>query len=141
LPLLFLRGSMKRSLIKRTPFEKGTPSERKKLHDKAWRIQRKIVILRDKMCITCGSTHLLQAGHFLHNCLDFDLRNINAQCKRCNYFLNGKLGEYRGYLENKYGKDIVAELKIAKKLEKKLYPWEYELIIADLKEMLKEMNG
>jgi hypothetical protein len=134
---------MKRSLIKRSTFKKGTQTSeislRKQLHSKAWKLMSQYVRVRDKnTCVTCDKcTKNLHAGHFLHNCLDFDLRNINAQCEQCNTFLHGNLSEYRGYLEKKYGKDIVAELKIAKKLEKKLYPWELELIIADLQKMLE----
>lgn len=98
------------------------------------------VRLRDRKCVTCDKRlpiKKLQAGHFLHNCLDFDFRNINAQCEHCNYFLNGNLSEYRAYLEKKYGPDIVPILKIAKKLEKKLSLWELELIIYDLQKTLK----
>lgn len=70
---------------------------------RAWKAFSRWVIDRDKRCITCGSTHNLQAGHFHHAVLDFDEINVNAQCARCNKWLHGNLSDYSAYLVEKYG--------------------------------------
>lgn len=81
----------------------------------AWDTFSKWIRARDKKCVTCGSRNTLQAGHFWHNCLDFDEININAQCARCNKWLSGNLAVYANYLIDKYG------IKEFKDLEKRHY--------------------
>lgn len=81
------------------------------LHKKAWAVFSKWVRERDKRCVTCGSTNGLQAGHFWHNCLDFDEININAQCSQCNHYMSGNLAPYSVYLIRKYGKEAFEELE------------------------------
>lgn len=64
-------------------------------------------------CITCGKTlpwQLMDAGHFVHNKLDFKEENINPQCTRCNRFLHGNLGVYAVWLDNWYGKGTAERL-------------------------------
>lgn len=36
----------------------------------------------------------MNAGHFIHNTLDFDDMNIHAQCIRCNRHLHGNAAVY-----------------------------------------------
>lgn len=36
----------------------------------------------------------MDAGHYIHNKLDYDHRNLKPQCSRCNRFLHGNLGIY-----------------------------------------------
>ena len=105
---------MKRSPLKRKPFKKkkaGDLSEIKKLLKKAWNLMSIYVRLRDGKCITCNSRLNLQAGHFIHGKLDFDERNINAQCRRCNFFKSGNLADYAVYLEDKFGYGIIQDLQ------------------------------
>jgi hypothetical protein len=90
-------------------------SPKKILKDKAWKTFSKWIRNRDKQCVCCGSTNNLQAGHYWHNCLDFDEENINAQCARCNKWLSGNLATYGMYLLNKLG------TKKFKALEKRHY--------------------
>jgi len=71
--------------------------------NRAWDTFSKWIRERDKRCVTCGATEGLQAGHFWHNCLDFDEMNINAQCARCNHYLSGNLAVYASYLIAKHG--------------------------------------
>ncbi len=82
------------------------------LHDKAWAVFSKWVRARDGRCITCGSYDTLQAGHFWHNCLDFDEMNINAQCSACNHYRSGNLALYAAYLLHKYGPEEFNKLEI-----------------------------
>jgi hypothetical protein len=105
---------MKRSPLKRKPFKKkkaGNESEIKKLHKKAWSLMSIYIRLRDRKCVTCGRVINLQAGHFIHGKLDFDERNINAQCRRCNFFKSGNLADYAVYLEEKFGFGIIQDLQ------------------------------
>jgi len=68
-------------------------SKRERLKDNAWQTFSKYIRTRDKRCFTCkgGSEN---AGHFHHNCLDFDEENIHGQCVRCNKYLSGNLSVY-----------------------------------------------
>lgn len=48
-------------------------------------------------CYTCGKMvrgRELHAGHFHHNKLDFDERNLRPQCNACNTYQGGKPREY-----------------------------------------------
>lgn len=83
----------------------------KGLKRKAWEIFSKWVRERDKICVTCGSRSDLDAGHFWHNCLDFDELNVNAQCQKCNRFMSGNLAQYSVYLIKKYGQQAFEDLE------------------------------
>ena len=132
---------MKRSPMKRTKFKRKSQyekyldeSQRKKLHRIARKLTIEIVRERDNgICVTCGKPGC-EVGHFKHNCLDFDLRNNNLQCKSCNSFKSGNIDQYALYLEDKYGFGILQELQQAKIDEPKKYSIEeYEAIIDNLR--------
>lgn len=113
----------------------------KRLHDKAWGIFSKYIRLRDKRCITCTSMQDLQAGHYYHvDCLDFDEINVNAQCKRCNYFKSGNLTEYAIYLKDKYGSEILDELKRKSAQVKRWRSEELQEIIEKYTKKIKELK-
>lgn len=101
------------------------------LKKKAWTVFSLWIRNRDKHCVTCGSTQNLQAGHFIHrDCLDFDERNIHAQCSRCNKFLSGNLIQYAMFMEEKYGRGIIQELDQLSKQIRKFRREELEEIIS-----------
>jgi hypothetical protein len=92
---------------KKARFEQGE-TYRKRLFKKAWKSFSEAIrwVNHDDgsfklICYTCGKmlepkeTH---AGHFIHNKLDFDERNIHPQCPKCNTFLHGNLGAYAEHL-------------------------------------------
>ena len=65
-------------------------------------------------CFTCRKTvpyEMTNAGHRHHNRLDLDLRNLKAQCIRCNRHLSGNLGEYERTLIETHGLDWAKQLK------------------------------
>lgn len=70
---------------------------------RAWKAFSRFIIARDKRCITCPTGKAENAGHFHHNVLDFDEKNIHAQCYRCNHYLSGNLAVYAEYLIKTYG--------------------------------------
>lgn len=72
-------------------------------------------------CITCGMSYLwnsgeIHAGHWIHDRLDFDERNIHPQCKNCNYKYNKNTNTaYAIYMAKTYG------VKEMEKLRKEAY--------------------
>jgi len=90
-------------------------------------------------CFTCGVKKRwkdLEAGHYIHNKLDFDPMNRRAQCNRCNQHLSGNLGIYGEKLIKEYGTDKIDEMRLrsnqiwkpdTEELEKLLEYWQMEL--------------
>lgn len=85
---------------------------KKTIHDRVWKLMSKCVRLKyaDKQgkckCYTCDvvkNWKELQAGHFKHDRLDFDERNLKPQCVKCNHFYSGKLDVYAERLIRDYG--------------------------------------
>lgn len=113
----------------------------KTLKAKTWVALSKFVRQRDKKCVTCGGPPD-DAGHFIHNSersqslggneLWYDLRNINAQCTRCNRFKSGNLAPYALYLEEKYGHGVIQELHDLWRKPKKWTREEIQHIYGDL---------
>jgi hypothetical protein len=62
----------------------------------------------------------MQAGHFHHGHLDYDLLNLKPQCARCNKWLHGNLNEYAHHLQQLEGADVFDRLKEKMKLEQPL---------------------
>jgi len=71
-------------------------------------------------CCTCGKVIQIRyadAGHFIGRGLGgksgvyFDARNINLQCKGCNAFKQGAPHEYRKFMLEKYGQEVIDELE------------------------------
>jgi len=102
-----------------------TPYQREK--SKAWRLCSEYIRKRDCLkttgtlthgiCCTCGvykEYKLLDAGHFLEGrkaAVLFDERNIHAQCKRCNGFLEGNRTQYIKFMKREYGNEVIKELE------------------------------
>lgn len=93
---------------------------KKGLWQKAWDKQRKEIISEQidfqgyVTCYTCLKSLLAkecQIGHFWHNKLDFDKRNLRIQCLRCNHFLGGNLGAYAARLIKENGMDWFDQLE------------------------------
>lgn len=91
-----------------------------KLHKKAWKLWSQYVRSKGAdfngfvACYTCGRRHHwkeMDAGHFIHGRLDFDERQIRAQCTYCNRYLHGNLGEYALKLVAEIGQEGVKKLK------------------------------
>ncbi len=97
---------------------------------KAW-IARSEYVRRkeDGICFTCGQRYWneelgendwkrMEAGHYIHNKLDFDDVNIHCQCTKCNRFLHGNLGIYAERLIFRYGVVELHSLRIRASQEK-----------------------
>lgn len=93
---------------------------RKTLQNKCWKLISLIVRRSgadDKgmvECYTCLKKYQwneMDCGHFWHDRLDFDRRNLKPQCVRCNQHLHGNLGEYAERLIRENGLEWVAQLR------------------------------
>jgi Bacteriophage Lambda NinG protein len=61
------------------------------------------ILKRDNyICYTCGHQGG-EAGHYWHNKLDFDERNLHCQCTSCNRFKSGNLAIYAHNLIRDHG--------------------------------------
>lgn len=85
---------------------------KKKVHSKTWKLMSEWVRRKDanldgmNECYTCNHwKHWkeLQAGHFKHDKLDFDERNLKPQCPQCNSYKSGCLDVYAERLLKEYG--------------------------------------
>lgn len=76
---------------------------RRLVHKKTWDLMSRWVRSKDAnadglvQCYTCGiwkHWKEMDAGHYKHDRLDFDERNLKPQCSRCNKYHQGQLDEY-----------------------------------------------
>jgi len=90
-------------------------TERQKLDDDCMELLKQIVRLRDKGCVTPGSS----CGGYLTNShwqvrsakhTKFDLRNCNCQCQNCNGRHNHYTSYYDAYMLKHYGEAVCIEL-------------------------------
>lgn len=95
-------------------------SRYKTLKAKAWKLISEYVRKQGAdfngfvSCYTCGiQKHWkeLHCSHYIHNKLDFDLRNLKPCCQKCNTYLSGNLGEYTLRLVRENGLEWVEQLK------------------------------
>ena len=88
------------------------------------------------VCVTCGAVKHYrdqQAGHFLdgrRNSVLFDERNVHPQCVKCNMFNGGAKVAYYDYMRGRYGQEVIDELKLLDKQERKF-------TVIELQEMAK----
>ena len=99
-------------------------------------------------CVTCGHKgewRRLQAGHFIPKSLGtsiyFDLRNIHPQCYRCNINLGSNGPEYFRFMQERYGDEVIEDLRALSRTTLKLYASDYEEMIEEMKEKLKCLDS
>ena|SRR3990167_4769389 len=103
--------------------KKFTAKDRKKLFKKAWKffsihIRKSAADYRGyTRCVTCGASYLwnsgsIHAGHWIHDKLDFDERNIHPQCRSCNYAYNKNTNTaYAVYMARTYGAEEMERIR------------------------------
>lgn len=93
---------------------------KKKLFKECWKLMSLWIRKKDAdwkgnvKCFTCGQLKNYKetnAGHYIHDKLDFDERNLKVQCIYCNKYLSGNLGVYGEKLIDIFGLDWVKELR------------------------------
>ena len=105
----------------------------KQLKKDLWKIFSLYIRQRDKFkCISCGKQcdrNTSEAGHFVHNTMDFNELNINCQCTYCNHYLHGNLANYALRLQEKIGGQKVQLLLGQKYKVTKYTPDELRILI------------
>ncbi|MEO7778494.1 MAG: recombination protein NinG [Fibrobacteria bacterium] len=97
------------------------------------------------ICITCRkpcSFEKLQACHFIpaqYLGTRWHEKNVNAGCAHCNKWLEGNRIEYAKWLPKKWGKDVLDELAVAKKLNAK-HP-DVETLKLKIKDYTERLKG
>ena len=97
------------------------------------------------MCVTCGKKYpwkQIQAGHFIDgrtNSILFDERGISPQCYACNVCKKGNKVEYYKYMQDRYGEDVIDDLRARAKKIRKFYGYELELQIDEYKQKISEL--
>jgi hypothetical protein len=97
-------------------------------------------------CFTCGAVKHWkeqQAGHFAsrrHLSTRWDYENVQVQCQSCNIWNQGQQWKFGIYLDEKYGEGKAEELMVKSKQLNKMTRGDYELLIEEIKEKLKELD-
>lgn len=106
-----------------------------KLKKKAEALFHKWIVKRDwHVCFTCGKAGN-EAGHYWHNKLDFDPRNLHCQCTYCNHFLSGNLGKYAVKLIDDFGR------KWFDQLDRDAHQEQSKRSRQDLEELIKKFSS
>ena len=130
-------------------------SKKQRLKLKAWNLFSQWIRLRDAdkdgyvSCVTCGKrSHWkgegMQAGHFIAGrtlSLLFDPRNCHTQCYGCNVGQNGSYVEYFLYMEKRYGREVIDELRQLKGETRKYGIGDYQDLIDELTKKLVALDG
>lgn len=97
-------------------------------------------------CISCGRPLPIEqadCGHYInrqHMSLRFSELNCNAQCRKCNRFMEGNNSGYRQGLIQKIGEQKVVLLEAQKYAENKMTNFELEIIAKHYKEETKKFK-
>lgn len=128
---------------KKPLFEKTGVTVKKKTNKKAKldRVFSLYIRLRDAMpngyfrCISCGQIKPFEqadCGHYInrqHMSTRFDEMNCNAQCRKCNRFMEGNIQGYREGLIRKYGENRVLLLEAKRNTIRRYSEFEYDTLI------------
>lgn len=98
-------------------------------------------------CITCGAEYewnsgMIHAGHWIHDKLDYDERNVHPQCRNCNFKYNKNTNtSYAVFMAKKYGhKKMEAIRKLAYEKGNLYTITEVEKIISNLTKKLNDLD-
>jgi hypothetical protein len=130
---------MRSSYLKRKfhPINKESSDIIPTLKRKLWRLISAYVRERDNWtCITCGKVAreddrgMFDGGYYkpegLYKSVQFDLVNVNCQCRGCNRYNHGRYGDYAEALIRKYG---IEEFNALVERSRKVKSWtEKELL-------------
>lgn len=125
---------------------------RKSLKSKIDRVFSKIRRLEEAdkngmvKCITCGKTFYwkeVDCGHYItrnHMATRWLKENTAPQCKGCNIFGRGKPDIFALKIMEKYGKDELEKLNIAKNRPTKYHTYALALTLKTFEARLKELE-
>ena len=126
-------------------------TNRAKLIDKLDKVFSLFIRLRDSQngafkCISCGQWKRFEqadCGHYVnrqHMALRYSEMNCNAQCRKCNRFMEGNIQGYRKGLIEKYGEPQVELLESMQNQTCKISEFELEQMIIFYTEKVKELQ-
>lgn len=123
---------------------------KKTLHASTWKLMSEYIRRKDadefgmNYCYTCGAKKHwkeLQCGHFKHDKLDFDERNLRPQDYHCNNYLSGRLDVYAERLIKENDMDWFNQLVLDANNYKGYSIEEMLKIKEDLKIKIKELDN
>lgn len=140
-----------RRLERKKATKKYQESSKKKLKNACWKLMSEYVRRKTAdrnngfvSCYTCGVRKKwnrgMQAGHFIHNTLDLDERNLRPQCVQCNHHRSGMGAEYAFRLIEEMGLEHVSQLRIEAARHIGYSMEEMEIIKAVLKKVLGDID-
>ena len=122
----------------------------------AWDAMSRYIRLRDCLrttgtaeegvCCTCGAVKEfsnLDAGHFVPGRSGeamWDERNCHGQCTKCNRYHAGLLLEYRDFMVERYGEEVIAELRLKAKIPTFYSPQDLREIEKEFKKKYNELR-
>lgn len=119
---------------------------------KAWKWFSIMIRLRDAdewgycTCITCthrGKWRSFDAGHYLpkgsNRGVEFNEKNVHAQCGRCNCFMEGNRLKYREEIIKRYGEKVEEQLHVFGKMSNKLSASIYESMAKEYKQIAEQL--
>ncbi len=104
----------------------------------------KIVRLRDKACVVCGSTQNPQCGHYIGRMFiatRFDLTNCHQQCSGCNMLHESDPIPYTQFIQREFGVEYPATLSALAHQTKVLKRAERLELEVELKEGLRKLEA
>ena len=109
-------------------------------------IDPKKLLVKCCTCVKIGNWfYSMQGGHFIpkgkggESGVRFDERNLHAQCGGCNGFHQGRSLEYRDFMLNEYGQEVIDELRRNDKLTRRRGPTELMAIALHYKDLYHEL--
>jgi hypothetical protein len=94
-------------------------------------------------CVTCRKLMFWRdadCGHYIkrqHRSVRWDERNVGPQCTSCNHFNGGRQDEFGWHILDRYGTDVIAELRRLKHQVMKFTREDLEDLIACYKAKLE----
>ena len=151
----YIRRKKKNNKEKPTPLFDAAGVKVKRQPDLKAKLDKEFSLfirLRDTMpsgffrCISCGQIKPYEqadCGHYInrqHMSTRFDETNCNAQCRKCNRFMEGNIQGYRQGLIAKYGEQRVLLLEAKKYQTRKYSVFEYRQLIKYYNALWKKLK-
>lgn len=96
-------------------------------------------------CISCGrpsTVSTCDAGHFIpraHTATRWNIRNVHAQCRECNRMKDGNAAGYRRGLIERYGPEVIDQLKQKGRQTVKLTDNDYRTLTEFFKNQINQL--
>ena len=151
----YIRRKKKNNKEKPTPLFDAAGVKVKRQPDLKAKLDKEFSLfirMRDTMpsgffrCVSCGQIKPYEqadCGHYInrqHMSTRYDEMNCNAQCRKCNRFMEGNIQGYRQGLIAKYGEQRVLLLEAKKNQTRKYSDFEYRELIKYYNALWKKLK-